>query len=670
MSIEYLKFYIYIYYYLWMDYLSIPVMKKFALLLLCFLYYFSLMAQLTKTELKNLDVVIKNYNQKNFDFALQSIKSLQKENNHLYYQYWEAKILFQQGDWNSANSILLDIYQFADTSFSVEKPNSVPFDTYYILDDIYRRQLNITSCFEILKHAQKAAGSNIDLQHKILSESQLCQNYQEFEKTKTKTKIEIAHEYSSTNNEILFTSSADKSKLVYALEKIEDQVAKIEQKTSGMFLSGLPKDAIVSSISVDSRYLLFEFENDIFVTSWQKGFWKKSELMPNPINTTAIEKNAVFSVDNRIIVFSSNRAGGFGGFDLYMVAKKEDETWGEAINLGSEINSPYDEITPFLAADLNTLYFSSQGHKNMGGFDIFKSEMDENLHWQEAINMGVPLNSTSDDFQFWLHPNNADGFLISNRNAQESKADIYKFVIIPEKEEDNLALMIGTVSFDDEAPIDKVQISISDKETDELVGVFLPNKVSGKFLFLLPPEREYKALYEAQGYLSYVNYFSVPQDSAYYKIKKGIELEPVVFYNPPTLLLNNKTIIHDIFFETNSVEITNTYQNELDNLSTYLKKNPQAIISIQAHSDANSDEAYNLDLTNKRALAAKNYLTNKGVNSQQIEAVGLGESLPIANNATTEGQKYNRRIEFKIIKKGNQDIEIEPIFVPKNLRVK
>ncbi|MCK5537151.1 MAG: OmpA family protein [Bacteroidales bacterium] len=644
-------------------------MKRVAILALIIFSTSIAFSQIDKNTIKSIEKVKKEHKNQNYKLAQDILKSTELKNNPII-NYWKAKIHLAQAEYKKAEKIFNEIYSLGDLNFSYQKENSIPFDVYVLSADTKRRLLKIDDALKILNEAKLKAKGNTKWQSIIEKEISYCTTFNEYKEIKGKSKVAIKKEWSTKNNEINFTSSADLTKIVYSVEVYDNNKKSLEQKTIGMYLSGLPQKAIISSISVDSRYLLFAYDNDIFLTTWQKGFWKKSERMPKPINSSYIEKDAIFSVDNRTILFSSNREGGLGGFDIYMVKKNPDDTWGEAINLGSAINSSANEETPFLRSDLNTLYFSSNGRKNMGGYDIFISEINEENKWDEAQNMGLPINSPADEKNLWMHPNNADAFFISNRKGSLGQSDIYKLTIIPEKQEDNMVLLIGTVRLDDEAPIENVQITISDRETDEIAGVFLPNKVSGKFIFLLIPDREYKALYEAEGYLSYVNYFSVVQDSAYYKIKQGVNLDPVVFYNPPSIILNQKTVIHDIFFESNSTEIKDNYKNELDNLGEYLKKNPQSVIQIAAHSDATSSEAYNLTLTQKRANSAKNYLIEKGINPNQVQAKGFGEKNPIATNISEDGKKYNRRIEFKLLEKGNQEIEIQAIFVPKTLRIK
>ncbi len=642
-------------------------MRKILFLIIVLSFSLSVVAQLDKQTIKLLRQVENSYKNKLYHSSLSLL--VEVPNNKLaIISYWKGKNLLSLSQYCKAQAELQKVVDKGTVHYSNQK-NAVPFDAYILLSDAERRQNLLDSALDVLYKAKIRSKENQLWQDRIAQEIAICTKAIELQKIKLKSKPLLKKEWSDRHNETSILVSADGHRKIYYSER--EINSKIENKahSKNIILPKLPKLAVITGLSSDAKKILYTDKGDIYIQEFRDSKWQKSTKLPFPINLKSEERDAVFSADARTIFFSSNRKNSYGGFDLYKISRNSDNVWGELIHLNKKVNTIDDEISPYFHYDMKTLYFSSNNKNTMGGFDIYNTSLDEEGHFSAVKNVGFPINSTSDDFGFKLQPNGADAYFLSNRPNGLGRNDIYYVNIVPENEEDNLVLMIGTAKFSDEAPIKNVQISISNKETDEIIGVFLPNQVTGKFLFLLPPGKNYSALYEARGYLSYINDFMVSQDSAYYKIRHGVEMDPVVFYNPPSMLINSKTIIHDIFFEANSADIKDSYKKELNNLATYLKKNPNAIIEIDAFSDNQNSDAFNLKLTQKRAEKARTYILNKGVNKNQVIAKGYGEASAIAVNSTPEGRKYNRRIEFVIKQKGHQDIEIQKIYVPKRLKI-
>jgi hypothetical protein len=169
----------------------------------------------------------------------------------------------------------------------------------------------------------------------------------------------------------------------------------------------------------------------ILVSKLEDGNWTE----PKPIDFPIFENNSVvtsltISQDMNTIYFASNREGGYGGKDIYRITRMPDSTWSKPMNLGPTINTPYDEESPFIHPDGVTLYFPSQGHKNMGWFDIFYSIKDENGNWSAPENLGLPINSVLDDLYFIATFDGKTFYLSSNRDEGNGSMDIYKGEII------------------------------------------------------------------------------------------------------------------------------------------------------------------------------------------------------------------------------------------------
>lgn len=231
-----------------------------------------------------------------------------------------------------------------------------------------------------------------------------------------------------------------------------------------------------------------DFPGDLFHTEIQK---TKSFVKPipfnEPINTEMIETEGCYSDDGNTLFFVSDRKGGIGETDIYFSKRLPNGEWGIPKNLGPNINTIYREAFPQVTDDGKTLYFSSQGHTSMGGYDIFKSTWNEQLKiWNTPINVGYPLNTTDDDMMFSVCANGRDGYISAWRKEGFGDLDIYK-IIFNSVEEQQTAL-IGNVSLADtlKKEIDAF-ISIKNFKTKEELDSKNVNKITGKYIFIVPP---------------------------------------------------------------------------------------------------------------------------------------------------------------------------------------
>lgn len=252
-------------------------------------------------------------------------------------------------------------------------------------------------------------------------------------------------------------------------------------------------DAAVA-ISPDGQTLFTFISNndagDLFTSSLKGTEWSKPVRLNKNINTSEWEGSCSISSDGRFLYFASERPGGLGGRDLY-VSEKINGDWGPAINLGPSINTPYNEDAPFIHPDGITLFFSSEGHKSIGGYDIMYSIKQDN-HWIEPMSMGIPLNTTEDDRFYVINAKGDRGYFSSNRGGAGGKGgqDIYSVEPGILGEKPILALLKGNVYADDK-PID-AKIEVSKKITNESVGPYYANGKTGKYLMALTPGNGYK----------------------------------------------------------------------------------------------------------------------------------------------------------------------------------
>ncbi len=228
---------------------------------------------------------------------------------------------------------------------------------------------------------------------------------------------------------------------------------------------------------------------DIYVTKKTKNTWSKPKALQGDVNTKHFEGHASISLDGKSLYFISNRPGGIGGTDIYKAILQGNGTWGEVVNLGPTINSVYDEDAPFIHVSNRLLYFSSKGHKNMGGYDIFYSTLEQD-GWKAPVNLGPPVNTTNDDNFYVVSANGERAYFSSIREGGFGGQDIY--IVEPGiiEEKPKLALLKGT-TMKNGKPVE-AQINVINIITNELFGSFQSDPESGKYIISVPSGANYK----------------------------------------------------------------------------------------------------------------------------------------------------------------------------------
>ena len=424
-------------------------------------------------------------------------------------------------------------------------------------------------------------------------------------------------------------------------------------------------------LSVDGQQLLIyssqeDKNGDIYYSKLEGSTWTKP-LPFDALNSKASETHACFSANGKAIYFTSNRKGGYGNYDIYRVVQLPNGEWSLPQNLGPKINTARSDRAPFIHPDGVSLFFSSEGHETMGGFDIFQSTLDENDVWSDPENIGYPINTTEDDV-FYVTSVDGKRSYYSSQKQEGTGKDIY-LIELPKIDVNPLTVISGTFSLGDKdgTVTDDAQIIVTDNETRSVVGVYKPNKKTGKYLIVLTPGKNYNVTYEAKGYLFKSENLLIPKSSAFSSIKKEINLSPIK--------ANESIVLNNVFFEFNSASLSNDSKIELDKLFSLLANNPTINVEIQGHTDSKGKNSYNKTLSQNRAESVKSYVTKKGISDKRVKANGYGEKNPIALNKNKdgsdneEGRALNRRIELKIIShNGEHEGTVNKIIVPKKLK--
>jgi hypothetical protein len=265
-------------------------------------------------------------------------------------------------------------------------------------------------------------------------------------------------------------------------------------------------------------------KGNIFISRMDpQGNFSKPEKLDAKINSGGDEIAASISPEGEVLFFASNRKGGIGGTDIYM-CRKMGTKWTEPQNAGATINTPYDEDFPNISPDGKILYFSSKGHTSMGGYDIFKSNINEDNSFTKPKNIGYPINTTDDDMNFRISKNGKYGYIATAKPGGQGDLDIYR-VSFSEVEND-YSVVIGELSTKDNTTINyaDVFISVSNNISKEAVGNYLPNPATGRFVVILPPGK-YQMSIEAPGYKTITKMVEIYDKASYQaEIEMKIEL--------------------------------------------------------------------------------------------------------------------------------------------------
>ncbi|MDB4534645.1 hypothetical protein N9242_07225, partial [Vicingaceae bacterium] len=275
------------------------------------------------------------------------------------------------------------------------------------------------------------------------------------------------------------------------------------------------------ALSVDGQ-MLFVYEQskadqgDIFASYLEGEEWSKPERLKGEINSEYWEGSATLTSDGKLIYFSSEREGGFGGRDIYSATLQADETWGEITNLGPVINTRFDDDAPFIHPDRRTMYFSSKGHNSMGSYDIFYTYLTDE-GWDEPENVKYPVNTIDDDRYYVLSADAKTGYYSTSGRSELGTHDI--FTVSPGHfgKRPILALIVGVTKADGE--VKEADITVTNDKTGELEGKFKSNATSGKYMLALTPGNKYKIAIEVEGYETKIDYIDIESLETYVEVE-------------------------------------------------------------------------------------------------------------------------------------------------------
>jgi outer membrane protein OmpA-like peptidoglycan-associated protein len=300
-----------------------------------------------------------------------------------------------------------------------------------------------------------------------------------------------------------------------------------EPSSIGTNINSADHEAAIG-LSPDGQTLYIYKDMDIYFSVLEGSQWSKPRKVGSDVNSSSWETHATVSSDQNLLVFTSDRPGGKGERDLYYARRLPDGEWSLSQNMGDSINTSYAEESPFLTVDGKSLIFSSEGHRSMGGFDLFRSELIDGV-WSSPKNIGFPINSALNDMFFVTTADERYAYYSSVRSVGMGKQDIY-FLKLEETKAASVTILAGkmTVPAMEYANLE-AKISVKEVGSGSLLGEYRPNRESGRYILILDPGEDYKVLYQADGYAPKEVLVQVPENSTYYEINKTIELDEVIF---------------------------------------------------------------------------------------------------------------------------------------------
>jgi tetratricopeptide (TPR) repeat protein len=435
-------------------------------------------------------------------------------------------------------------------------------------------------------------------------------------------------------------------------------------------------DGLIGVSADGNRYLIYRGHLDngnIELTSYkpEKKKWSKPKSVNSKLLSKDGESSACLSSDGKELYYvSRNSKLTTGGKDILFTQLNEKGKWGDPRNLGGLINTPYDEEGVFITADGKHLYFASQGHNSMGGFDIFRSERAENGGWTAPENLGYPINSPDDEVFYILDRMEEYAYYSTIREGGKGSKDIYKVVFLGSEKElvtsmkDQLVAGLpenktGFLTLPELPQLDTT-IMVTGHVLDTLDGVHpvlatltymdpqgsireinAVTNDSGVYVARLPEATIYGVEINATGYLYFLDILDLLGQSGEEKVVQDFYLQKIE--------VGAKVVLDHIYFQTGKAVLRAESNEALDQVVRFLENNPDMKLEISGHTDNTGSLRINQKLSRERARSVVTYLVGKGVSEAMLVYEGYADTEPVAPNDTPEGREKNRRVEFKVL---------------------
>lgn len=456
--------------------------------------------------------------------------------------------------------------------------------------------------------------------------------------------------------------TADGEQMIFSIRagmgaQFDEQIAIVSKENGEWGVPGNISDNIntpanegFASITADGKTIVFTSCDradglgrcDLYISEKTGNEWSEAENMGKVVNSPAWESGPAITADGSKIYFSSDRGGGQGEKDLWYTEKDKNGEWIAPVNMGETVNTEFSEVTPFIHADGSTLFFASDGHPGLGGYDVFYTK-DLNGTWTKPFNLGYPMNTNHNEGSLFIAPGNEKGYFEKYVSmGRDSYSRLYE-VDLP------LALQVATPSIYAKGivvdaltkkPI-STTVELVDLSAEKVVQKVTSDKVNGNYLIVLSEGENYGLFVEKEGYLFFSKNFDF-RNNKFDPQELNIELLPIS--EGKALTLNN------VFFESGSYNLLEESEAELAMISKLMKQHQDLKFKIEGHTDNVGDKTSNITLSKNRAKSVYDFLLMTGIDKSRLSYQGYGETKPFADNATKAGRAENRRIEIRVVK--------------------
>lgn len=474
--------------------------------------------------------------------------------------------------------------------------------------------------------------------------------------------------------------SADGKTMVYTVqEKFYDAVFAVTQNDDNSWGEpinitldlAVEGEVYATSINADGTQL-FLFKNDrgegnIYASRFMNGRWQKAEKLSKHINTRYWETHASISDDGKTLYFTSNRKGGFGGLDIYYSTLQPNGDWGVAVNLGKDINTPFNEESPYFLVDSETLIFASQGNNGIGGYDIFSSKKINDSRWSQPTNMGYPISTTDDDMFFFPIDQNQGVVSLIDKSSETGRR--IKMVTIAPFAQREFTPISGKLFLADNNEVQSgyFTVQLVDLNSKNVLAKIEPKAVSGEFIFETKPGT-YIIIASGDGYQPDTISISIPTNYSQSQYPVTITL------TPQGVSSGQFVSIRSIQFDYDSYDLNNDAMFEAERIFNFLSKYPDITVEVVGHTDTKGTALYNRALSKKRAETVIDYLVAKGISANRLKVRAAGAFENIAENVNPDGsdnpdgRKFNRRACISITNSASK-VQIEDeLRVPEYLK--
>lgn len=608
-------------------------MKISQILILVFgVFTTRLTSQVGSVELVEAEALFEN---KQFSYALPHYLNLLKNDVSNEYLNYKAGICYLNSRSQKGKSVSYLKKAVGDSvKGSFKSAKLVPIVAYKLLGDAYLLSYNFTLAkeqyekFKGIVLSQNDKDLDIEILEEVGWKMEMCKLGEELSANGKKLSMDEKF-FENFNTSI--NDSLEAGLINIQVSEMRDSLSEYETTVA---------------TSVDGQIMLI-YKNDngngsLYVSSLSGNQWTLPEKLDRPVNTSGWELNECISADGSIMYFTSDREEGFGGKDIYRSKRMHNGEWSKAVNLGPIINSSRDDEAPFIHPDGATLFFSSNRNDTINHFNVFTSSLTDSGYWTTPVNVGYPVNKTSNNVFYPLIADNKNTHYTSFKETPYPVKKNYRITFV-DHEEAPLTLMKGEILDSDGNVPRNAKITVTDNGTEHISGIYSLNNKTGQYLFVLPPGINNNITYEADGYLFCSRNMDISAGATYYEITKPVKMNPI--------RANSRTVLNNIFFDSGKAGLRSISHVELNRLVQFLATNPSLMVELSSYVDTRESSKHDMKLSRDRAQAVINYLVEKGINKKRLIPKGYGKYKHKKSEEmnSLEAKQLDQRVELKII---------------------